>query len=295
MVLVDVITGAMQYARPTTSKRRTVRVPTLREGGSRISTSTFPGNYRSIFEGGRRPIAINEILTSARIAAQLLSPATDVPIDNQTIVERVHSAAPTHNYAPYIDAEVGKRAVEITELKRKLNESESEVNRLKKEVERIGDKRYVSNRSDDNSIDSLTRNADVNNRSDSREQGEARASNARRQAGKETELRREVDAGQSFVATAYVADCDTGCIGVTATGVDVSNTTTHNGRTVIAVDPSVIPFGTNLRIKAGGQVIEGVASDSGGDIVGNRIDVLVSDVGTARHFGRQSVSVEILD
>ena len=95
-------------------------------------------------------------------------------------------------------------------------------------------------------------------------------------------------------ATAYTAYCDTGCMGVTATGIDVSQSIYHEGRRVIAVDPSVIPLGTNVIVAtADGNSFEAVAEDTGGDIVGNRIDILVDSVDEAIEFGRRSVEVEI--
>ena len=99
----------------------------------------------------------------------------------------------------------------------------------------------------------------------------------------------------TFEATAYTAFCDTGCTGVTKTGLDVSNTTQHGGRTIIAVDPAVIPLGSKVSIRlADGRVIEGIAEDTGGDIRGHRIDVLVGSEGQAREFGRQSVQIKVM-
>lgn len=99
----------------------------------------------------------------------------------------------------------------------------------------------------------------------------------------------------TFEATAYVAFCNSGCSGVTKTGLDVSNTTQHGGRTVIAVDPAVIPLGSKVSIRlADGRVIEGIAEDTGGAIRGHRIDVLVGSEGQAREFGRQSVQIKVM-
>lgn len=58
----------------------------------------------------------------------------------------------------------------------------------------------------------------------------------------------------------------------------------------IAVDPRVIPYGTNVRIN--GNVY--TAQDTGGGIKGNRIDVYFDDHQEALQFGLQSADVEIL-
>jgi 3D (Asp-Asp-Asp) domain-containing protein len=99
----------------------------------------------------------------------------------------------------------------------------------------------------------------------------------------------------NVVATAYTANCDTGCTGTTATGLNVRNTTTHNGKTVISVDPSVIPLHSIVKVDtANGQSFLAVAEDTGGAIDGGHIDVLVASHSTAIRFGRQHATLTIL-
>jgi 3D (Asp-Asp-Asp) domain-containing protein len=101
---------------------------------------------------------------------------------------------------------------------------------------------------------------------------------------------------QTFEATAYVALCDTGCIGITKTGIDVRNTTTHEDKRIIAVDPAVIPLDTSVDIRlADGTTFEATAQDTGGSIRGNRLDLLVSTEDRAWQFGRQTVEVRIIE
>jgi 3D (Asp-Asp-Asp) domain-containing protein len=101
---------------------------------------------------------------------------------------------------------------------------------------------------------------------------------------------------QTFEATAYVALCDTGCTGITKTGIDVRNTTTHEGKRVIAVDPSVIPLDTTVDIRlADGTTFEATAQDTGSAIQDNRLDLLVSTEDRAWQFGRQTVEVRIIE
>lgn len=64
------------------------------------------------------------------------------------------------------------------------------------------------------------------------------------------------------------------------------------GYGVAAVDPRVINLGTRLYIEGYGFA---VASDVGGAIKGNRIDLFMSDVKTAREFGKRTVTVHLLD
>ncbi len=83
-----------------------------------------------------------------------------------------------------------------------------------------------------------------------------------------------------MLATAYTADC-AGCGGRTAIG-------RRAGHGIVAVDPRVIPIGTHLYITGYGLAIAG---DTGGDIVGRRIDLGFDSLHDAMLFGRRDVTV----
>lgn len=85
-------------------------------------------------------------------------------------------------------------------------------------------------------------------------------------------------------ASAYLATDGDG-YGITATGIPAV-------RGVVAVDPDVIPLGTRLFIPGYG---EAVAADTGGAIIGNRIDLVMDSYGEAMDFGRRDVTVYVLD
>src|SRR5690625_1319941 len=100
----------------------------------------------------------------------------------------------------------------------------------------------------------------------------------------------------SFEATYYTARCD-GCSGITATGYDVRSTIySPEGYRIIAVDPNVIPLGSVVRVSYGDEraSFKAVSSDTGGDINGHRIDILVATKEEAYRLGREDVRVEIL-
>lgn len=87
-------------------------------------------------------------------------------------------------------------------------------------------------------------------------------------------------------ATAYVA---TGNLTATGTVPGVHRT--------IAVDPSVIPLGSSVKITVpGAPAYSGVyiAEDTGGVVHGNIIDIFVGSEGEAKKFGRQSITFQIL-
>ena len=66
--------------------------------------------------------------------------------------------------------------------------------------------------------------------------------------------------------------------------------TLHKG--LVAVDPTLIPLGTRLFIPGYGYAI---ADDIGGSIKGNRIDLAFDSHSEAIQFGRQKVTVYIID
>jgi 3D (Asp-Asp-Asp) domain-containing protein/septal ring factor EnvC (AmiA/AmiB activator) len=79
----------------------------------------------------------------------------------------------------------------------------------------------------------------------------------------------------TVVATAYALP------GTTATGLPV-------GPGIVAVDPTVIPFGTHMTIPGYG---EGVAADTGSAIVGARIDVWVPTEAEANQWGVKTITI----
>jgi 3D (Asp-Asp-Asp) domain-containing protein len=83
--------------------------------------------------------------------------------------------------------------------------------------------------------------------------------------------------GLTVVSTGY---CLTG---TTATGIPV-------GWGVAAVDPRVIPLGTHLTIPGYG---EAVAADTGGAIIGDRIDLWFPSCGQAGGWGSRSVTIAL--
>lgn len=72
----------------------------------------------------------------------------------------------------------------------------------------------------------------------------------------------------------------------TYTGINLRQTPN-----VIAVDPSVIPLGSTVVIPGYGTFIAG---DTGSAIVGNRIDVHITDLNAAWAFGRQTMTITVL-
>jgi 3D (Asp-Asp-Asp) domain-containing protein len=97
----------------------------------------------------------------------------------------------------------------------------------------------------------------------------------------------------SCKATAYCA-C-TLCCGPGARGITSTGTRARVGS--IAVDPSVIPYGTKMFIVSDDGYYRygyAVAEDSGGAIRGNKIDLFFNTHSEAVNFGRRNCTVYIL-
>ncbi len=93
-----------------------------------------------------------------------------------------------------------------------------------------------------------------------------------------------------FKTTAY-NHTDAGCDMITATGTTVRKGT-------VAVDPTVIPYGTRMFIVSNdGKYIYGLATaeDCGGGVKGNHIDLYFPDVDECWAYGVRSATVYILD
>jgi len=87
----------------------------------------------------------------------------------------------------------------------------------------------------------------------------------------------------SFIATAYCNDA------YTSTGLR-----THrdpNGISTVAIDPTVIPYGSKLYVPGYGYAI---AADCGGAIKGNRIDLFMLSEAECFSFGRRAVTVYLV-
>ncbi|MCM3719890.1 G5 and 3D domain-containing protein [Fictibacillus phosphorivorans] len=92
----------------------------------------------------------------------------------------------------------------------------------------------------------------------------------------------------TVTSTAYTANCS-GCSGITASGYNLK---ANPNAKVIAVDPNVIPLGSKVYVEGYGYAI---ASDTGGAIKGNKIDVFFSSQSKAEAWGRKTIKIRIIN
>jgi rare lipoprotein A len=94
---------------------------------------------------------------------------------------------------------------------------------------------------------------------------------------------RVVRKSMRFEATAYAAR------GETAAG-------TRSKTGIVAADPRVLPLGTRIHVSAPGSGATGtyIVADTGAAVKGRRIDIRLPSRAAAKKFGRQLVTVRIL-
>lgn len=96
----------------------------------------------------------------------------------------------------------------------------------------------------------------------------------------------------------YYSAYDGTQVGITRGGTNMANGNIHtsDGYRIIASDLSVIPLGTIVRVTTGnGESFLAKVDDSGGAIVGNKIDIAVSSPEEAYRLGRGTATVEIVN
>ena len=100
----------------------------------------------------------------------------------------------------------------------------------------------------------------------------------------------------SFKVTSYAVGDGMTPSTTTANGTEVANTIySPEGHRIIAVDTSVIPMNTIVRVTMNGNSFLAKASDTGSAIKGNKIDLLVSSPSEAIKNGVQTATIEIVN
>src|SRR5699024_262601 len=198
------------------------------------------------------------------------------------VIERV--VKPKH--APYKDEETAHYERTIIELKSDIEALEGDVKAL--EIDLKEAKNNVPTVSE--VTEEVADKDNSGNSSGSSEVGDAKESREK------VKSESTATAGESFELTYYTARC-AGCSGITASGLDVSDgKTLYNGMRIIAADTSLLPIDTIIRVtNPDGSSYKGIVKDRGGDIKGNRLDVLVGSKAEANAQGRHSAKVEVIN
>ncbi len=127
-----------------------------------------------------------------------------------------------------------------------------------------------------------------------KEDAKKKARHAVKQSLKQVKTERSAKRTETFETTAYTTNPENNGSrlyngrALTASGYDVTNTITYEGRRIVAVDPSVVPLGTKVHVDGFGDAI---ALDTGGAIRGKIMDLLVGSKQEALEWGRRQVTV----
>ncbi|TFJ93450.1 3D domain-containing protein [Lentibacillus salicampi] len=166
-----------------------------------------------------------------------------------------------------------------------------EWNNLKSDILSIGQELEIQGVNVDQDETETTSSEETSNQSDDSEQSaEPAQTTADNNENTNQESSQDNSEGKTVTvtATAYTADC-AGCSGVTSTGIDLN---ANPDKKVIAVDPNVIPLGSEVYVEGYGRAI---AADVGGAINGDKIDVHVPSEDEAHEWGVRTVDVTIVE
>lgn len=197
------------------------------------------------------------------------------PLPSSIVEELLDEDIPDH--IPFKSREDELEA-EVSNLKTLLSEKEDEIEGIKEE-------RKIEEDSNDEMAKRNSHRTDVH--------GSSKDSNNNRQDDGQEEQKESLGTFEATYYTAYCDTCDENAI--TANGDDISESIFVDGDRVIAVDPDVISLGSTVEVSTGSETFKAEAVDTGGDINGNRIDILVESEEEAQELGRQDVEVSIID
>lgn len=179
----------------------------------------------------------------------------------------------------------------IYDLNNKLDDATKTVNRLEQKVE--------SKNAEINSLQSKYNELDGSHKSLQKINDAYEKTINQLKQEKDSLINRIKDLESNYInvkASAYIATCSEGCSGTTASGEDVTDSIYVDGMRVIATDTSVIPMGSIVELHfKDGTVETAIALDTGGAIKGNKIDLLVGSTSEGFQFGRQDVTVHVIE
>lgn len=180
-----------------------------------------------------------------------------------------------------------KEKLRMQEIQRKID---AEVARIKEKdrQEELARQRAIAEEKRKNE---LARQAHI---AEQQKQQNAKQSNNTQQVNKSADTGNQ-SGWMTFNVSYYGNNCS-GCSsqGLTASGINVSNTIYYKGYQVIAADTSILPMGTLIEINTPNGIITGVIGDRGGAIKGYKLDVLVKSEEYASTLGRHDAKVRVV-
>ncbi|WP_290786561.1 MULTISPECIES: 3D domain-containing protein [unclassified Exiguobacterium] len=136
--------------------------------------------------------------------------------------------------------------------------------------------------------------ADAEQKAKAAQEAKKETRQVKKQSRTQANANRSTKRMETFETTAYTTNPENNGSrlyngrALTASGYDVTNTITYEGRRIVAVDPSVVPLGTKVHVEGFGDAI---ALDTGGAIRGKIMDLLVGSKQEALEWGRRKVTV----
>jgi 3D (Asp-Asp-Asp) domain-containing protein/peptidoglycan hydrolase CwlO-like protein len=272
---------------------------------SRLSLDRVASRLRYLYDYGTTTSSLDVIMGSASLSQALsrLDDVNEVASANQSVIVQLHSAKGRLSWLSRVltarERQLAQTTSSVAVTVAGLGQAEAERSAYISQLQR----RQAYNAQD---IARLTAEAQA-----AEQRSQALARERAREAA--TRVQIAAPAHLSFAPAASLTDRFTldesspapsvapplaagqQTITVVATGYDLGGTTSTGlpvGYGVAAVDPSVIPLGTRMTIPGYG---EAVAADTGGAIVGTRIDLWFPSAAAALAWGVRTVTIAVSD
>ena len=225
--------------------------------------------------------AVGQLREDVRKADEDIDKLKQAQIDyseqNKTLSEELEELESTHL----------QELEKIENLEEDIQNKESEIDKLNKDLQAKREREEEE-----------ARLAKVNN-DKSTVLSSNKASNSEQKKGSVSTSASSVSSNRtlgSFKVTSYAVGDGMTPSTTTANGTEVANTIySPEGHRIIAVDTSVIPMNTIVRVTMNGNSFLAKASDTGSAIKGNKIDLLVSSPSEAIKNGVQTATIEIVN
>lgn len=188
----------------------------------------------------------------------------------------------TNSYISKGNDLISKKKAEEKAAKEKA-EKEAREKAAKEKAEAEKNKNNSNNNSSNNSSNSQNNNNNNNSSNNSNSNSNNTTSNNSSNSNNNSNSNASAKKTFTMEATAYS--------GHNTTAMGLRPVREPNGISTVAVDSSVIPLGSKVYVEGYGVAI---ASDTGGAIKGNKIDLFMNSEAECLQFGRRPVTVKIL-
>ena len=185
---------------------------------------------------------------------------------------------------------------QMNQLEEDINHKEEEINKKEEEINKLNkDLQAKRSREEEEARLAKESKKEENDKTTLLSSNDTSKSEQKEVNTSSTEVKTSSTLG-TFKVTFYAVGDGMTPSTTTANGTEVANTIySPEGYRIIAVDTSVIPMNTVVRVTMNGSSFLAKSSDTGSAIKGNKIDLLVNSPSEAINNGVQTATIEIVN